>query len=138
MCRDLDDLWKMRCKQKRRWIRNGFLRTLTTPETPQPTARTSPQYRSLHQLKHQPPSASRTPTPGRLGLAMACCCCAVCNMLDTLAPSNVMAPAAAGVGVPGAIVPAIDPGCVLLEDNEEILTSSMSCQDERAGCSRHS
>ena len=38
--------------------------TLTIPPVPHPTAITSPQYRSLHQEIHHPPSASLFPNPG--------------------------------------------------------------------------
>ena len=35
------------------------------PVVPQPAAISSPQYLSLHQEMHHPPSASRFPSPGR-------------------------------------------------------------------------
>lgn len=41
------------------------------PEVPHPAAMSSPQYLSLHQEMHHPPSASRFPRPGRTGSDVA-------------------------------------------------------------------
>lgn len=107
------------------------LLTLTVPVTPQPAARTSPQYLSLHHDTHQPPSASRLPNPG-LCCNGICDCCSAWATRDAEAPSSV---AFVCVGVANATDS---------DEGEDIdgsvvtSTSSQSCQVANEDCSRHS
>ena len=128
-------------------------RTLTMPSIPQAAAMTSPQYLSLHHDILQPPSAyqyvrcanmstgrqehtSRVPRPGRPG-SWPCdaCCCSACATRDTEFPSNVVDDC---VGVATVTVCAIDREDGVATGRERTSTSSVSCHDERDGCSRQS
>lgn len=124
--------------------RNKNNQTLTSPPMPQETAITSPQYRSLHQLIHHPPSASRFPDPGLLPdpalvpKPAPCCCIKACATSDAEAPSSV-GPAAAlvcvGVNATETAVGEEGDGPVGRIDTS---ISSVSCHVARDGCSRHS
>jgi len=56
---------------EREKVKGSGLDTLMVPVVPQPAAMSSPQYLSLHQEMHHPPSASRFPSPGRAGWGVA-------------------------------------------------------------------
>src|SRR5580658_3702493 len=63
--------------------------TLIVPLIPHPTAMISPQYLSLHQETHQPPSASRLPIPALFcGLCWRPCWSA-CDTRETEVASRV-------------------------------------------------
>jgi hypothetical protein len=123
------------------------VRTLTVPVVPHPAAMSSPQYLSLHQEMHHPPSASRFPSPGRAGcgvldddnvvLALEDCCSA-CATRDAEAAAGSKVPWA-WVGVATAMVWTRE-----RRDGEAAVgiartsSSSAGCHVVRDGCSRHS
>lgn len=111
--------------------------TLTVPLIPHPDAMISPQYLSLHQDMHHPPSASLFPNPG---LVLCCCCCSPC--CKACATSEAEAPSREEwlcVGVARAIVFARERNAgdeMNCKDWTSI--SSQRCQLSKEGCSMHS
>lgn len=106
---------------------------LTVPSTRHPTASTSPQYRTLHQDKLlRPPSSSRLPT---LGVEDCRRCASAFAARESEAPSRVVL---VWVGVSVAREGAMEGMCLRADATEGTSTSTVSCQEEREGCSRHS
>ena len=105
------------------------LRTCSVPVVPTLAARISPQYLSLHQEMHQPPSASRC-EPGPV-LVSDCCIC------DEWTGSGgvVSREGNAWVGVASA---AVLEGGPWMDGRGSMSISSVSCHVVRTGCSRHS
>ena len=107
-----------------------------TPVVPHPAAMTSPQYLSLHQDMHHPPSASRFPGRPGAGAFVLVCWRRAAVTRDALAPSRV---AFVWVGVARAMVcaretwPGDGPSAMLCISN-----SSLSVHVLSDGCSLHS
>ena len=104
-------------------------RTCTVPVVPALAARISPQYLSLHQERHHPPSASRC-GPGPI-LVRDCC-----DWSESPGIGGVVSrEASAWVGVTSGMV---FEGGPWMDGRDSISISSASCHDVRTGCSKHS
>ena len=103
--------------------------TCTVPVIEALAARISPQYLSLHQERHHPPSASRCglgPT-----LVNDCCDCNGCPGIGGVFSRE----GNAWVGVLSGM--ALESG-PWMDGRDNMSISSVSCHDVRTGCSRHS
>jgi len=119
--------------------------TFMVPLVPHPAAIISPQYRSLHQEMHHPPSASRFPVltcaaagdaDAVAGVAVAATFCwRACDTRETVALSKVEVVC---VGVTIAAVCMRECGEWEAEGTFCTSNSSASGQVVREGCSRHS
>ena len=124
--------------------------TFTVPLVPHPAAIISPQYRSLHQEMHHPPSASRFPVltyaaAGGAGdadvgavagvVVAATFCWRACDTSETAVLSKVEVVC---VGVATVAVCVRECGELEAEGTVCASNSSASCQVVREGCSRHS